>query len=47
MLFWTSVHRCPTYQGSCVTPGHADQPAHLYPGGYFCDECAQQRRAMR
>jgi hypothetical protein len=37
------VHRCPQYAGWCVTPGHADRPAHLYPGGWFCDQCTDSR----
>jgi 5'-3' exonuclease len=35
-----TVHRCPTYSGLCMTPGHEDRPARLYPGGRFCDGCA-------
>jgi 5'-3' exonuclease len=41
------VHVCITYTGTCVTPGHGDQPAHLYPGGYFCDGCIASRSAAR
>lgn len=38
-----SVHRCRSRPGRCVTPGHEDRPASLYPGGYFCDGCAGGR----
>lgn len=37
------VHRCTRYPGLCVTPGHGDRPARLYPGGYFCDGCIESR----
>lgn len=36
-------HRCIVYPGWCVTPGHDDRPARLYPGGWFCDPCRDNR----
>jgi 5'-3' exonuclease len=37
------LHVCPAYVGTCMTPGHEDRPAHLYPGGKFCDQCNTNR----
>src|SRR6185312_1443385 len=41
------VHRCPSYSGVCVTPGHGGRQAHLYPGGYFCDACIERQGTAR
>jgi 5'-3' exonuclease len=42
-----TVHRCPTYSGRCMTPGHEDRPARLYPGGLFCDGCNESAATSR
>lgn len=34
----------PTYPYQCMSPGHGDRPARLYPGGRFCDGCAEKIR---
>ncbi|GLY08326.1 hypothetical protein [Actinoplanes sp. NBRC 101535] len=36
-------HICRTYPHRCQTPGHETEPARLYPGGTFCDPCAESR----
>lgn len=40
-------HACRTYTGTCVTPAHVGVRARLYPGGWFCDDCAGQARGAR
>lgn len=46
------LHRKPAYTpidppGRCMTPGHEDDEARLYPGGWLCDPCIEKsRRAM-
>lgn len=43
--FWNRrrSHTCPRRVDRCQTPGHEDRPAGRYPGGLFCDLCAQSR----
>jgi hypothetical protein len=32
---------------TCMTPGHGDRAARLYPGGDLCDQCAANAVAAR
>lgn len=31
----------------CMTPGHEDRPARLYPGGLLCKDCLPVRLTER
>lgn len=35
-------HRCQVYPHRCQSPGHGQEPARLYAGGLFCDQCARR-----
>lgn len=37
----------PPSRHKCMTPGHEDRPARLFPGGTFCPDCAASRESHR